>query len=107
MNIRFSAFFIFPVFLFIVSTGYAQNLPAADWLVNPVKQRARVYTANNNTQIILDNGLVRRVFSLENNVACISYENLGNGQQLLRAIKPEASVTINGKTYYVGGVYGQ
>jgi hypothetical protein len=30
-----------------------------------------------------------------------------NGQQLLRALKPEAIVVINGKEYNVGGLYGQ
>lgn len=29
------------------------------------------------------------------------------GQQLLRAVMPEAIVNINGKEYNVGGLYGQ
>ncbi|MGC4089379.1 MAG: hypothetical protein QM756_16120 [Polyangiaceae bacterium] len=32
---------------------------------------------------------------------------MSNGQQLLRAVKPEASITIDGKIYNVGGLYGQ
>ncbi len=35
------------------------------------------------------------------------YKNIANGQQLLRAVRPEAWLTINGKEYNVGGLYGQ
>jgi len=44
---------------------------------------------------------------LQPNVACIDYENMSNGQQLLRAIKPEAEIIIDGINYKVGGLYGQ
>ena len=44
---------------------------------------------------------------MEPNVTCIDYKNLSNGQQLLRAAKAEARLTINGKDYNVGGLYGQ
>ena len=32
---------------------------------------------------------------------------MSNGQQLLRAIKPEAEITIDGNSYNIGGLYGQ
>jgi hypothetical protein len=57
--------------------------------------------------IVLDNGLVRRTFRVKPNLACIDYSNLSNGQQLLRAVKPEARVVIDGKEYAVGGLEGQ
>ena len=56
---------------------------------------------------MLYNGLVKRVFRISPNVACIDYKNLSNGQQLLRAVKAEARLTIDGKDYNVGGLYGQ
>ncbi|MCU7548799.1 alpha-galactosidase [Chitinophagaceae bacterium LB-8] len=77
----------------------------SDWLVDPVAKKATIYTEGKN--IILDNGLVKRVFRLQPNVACIDYLNLSNGQQLLRAVKPEAKITINGKEYNIGGLHGQ
>ncbi len=83
------------------------NDAVADWLVTPVKQKAAVYRANEGKDLVLYNGLVKRVFRLSPNVACTHYQNLSNGQQLLRAVKPEARLTINGKEYNVGGLYGQ
>jgi hypothetical protein len=55
----------------------------------------------------MSNGLVKRVFRLKPDLACIEYKNLTNGQQLLRAVKPEARVVLNGVAYNVGGLYGQ
>lgn len=83
------------------------TLTKTDWLITPVQQKAQVYTDAESKQIILYNGLVKRAFALQQNVACIDYKNMSNGQQLLRAIKPEAVVTINNVTYNVGGLYGQ
>jgi hypothetical protein len=77
----------------------------SDWLVTPIKQNATIITEGKN--IILDNGLVKRVFRITPNVACIDYTNLANGQQLLRAVKPEAKIVIDGKEYAIGGLKGQ
>lgn len=77
----------------------------SDWLLSPVTQRASVEEKGNT--ITLNNGLVRRTFAKAGNLACIDYTNLANNQQLLRSIKPEAKITINGKEYNVGGLRGQ
>ncbi len=84
-----------------------QGQIAGDWLIKPIKDRAQVLVSRDQKNITLNNGLVKRVFRIQPNVACIDYENLSNGQQLLRAIKPEASVTIDGRVYNIGGLYGQ
>ena len=78
-----------------------------DWLVKPVSSRAEVYQSKDKKNLILFNGLVKRVFRITPNAACIDYTNMTNGQQLLRAIKPEAQIILNGKTYDVGGLKGQ
>jgi hypothetical protein len=84
-----------------------ENIYKEDWLVNPVISKAQVYKNEDGKNIILYNGLVKRTFRIQPNVACIDYKNLSNGQQLLRAIKPEAKLTINNKEYNVGGLHGQ
>ena len=76
-----------------------------DWLVYPVKQKAEVIEQGN--LIALSNGLVKRVFVKAANIACIDYTNLGNGQQLLRTVKPEAKIVIDNITYNIGGLTGQ
>lgn len=76
-----------------------------DWLVTPTQQKAEVITYDN--KVLIYNGLIKRVFQISPNVACIDYKNLTSGQQLLRAIKPEAKIIIDNKTYNVGGLNGQ
>lgn len=83
------------------------NLPIRDWLVQPVKTNAAIYVSPDKKDLILYNGLVKRSFRLSPNAVCTEYKNMMNGQQILRAIKPEASLTLNGKEYKVGGLYGQ
>jgi len=80
---------------------------SGDWLVKPVISRAEVYQSQDKKNLILFNGLVKRVFRITPNVACIDYTNMTNGQQLLRAIKPEAQIILDGKIYNIGGLKGQ
>src|SRR5258708_291316 len=67
----------------------------SDWLVTPVKIKAQVYRNSNGNELVLYNGLVKRTFRIAPNVACIDYQNLTTGRQLLRAVKAEARLTIN------------
>lgn len=95
--------------LFVTTTLlHAQNQEtrfAKDWLVTVPTQKAAVII--NGNDITLNNGLVKRAFVIAPNVACVDYSNLTNGQQLLRAVKPEAKITIDDKEYNVGGLIGQ
>lgn len=81
--------------------------PPADWLVHPINIKAAVYKTANKKNIVLYNGLVRRTFRISPNVACIDYKNLSSGQQLIRSVKPEARIIIEGKQYDIGGLKGQ
>jgi hypothetical protein len=78
-----------------------------DWLVKKISAQAEIYQSADHKDIILDNGLLKRSFRLQPNLACTDFSNLSNGQQLLRAVSAEARLTINGKNYNVGGLYGQ
>jgi hypothetical protein len=110
-------FFALSILLLCNPCSYAQQKPTPwpsdmkpfgkDWLVQPVNIKADVYISQDGKDIILYNGLVKRVFRIKPNVACIEYTNLANGQQLLRAVKPEAVIRINGEDHNVGGLYGQ
>ncbi len=79
----------------------------ADWLVSATTEKAGIYQTADGKDIILYNGLVKRVFRITPDVACIDYMNMSNKQQVLRAVKPEARVTLNDREYNVGGLYGQ
>ena len=79
----------------------------ADWLVKPIAQKAEIYRSADGKDIILYNGLLKRVFRVAPGVACTDFKNLANGQQLLRALSPEALLTVDGKVRPVGGLKGQ
>ncbi|TKC09191.1 alpha-galactosidase [Pedobacter frigoris] len=85
----------------------AQPQIKQDWLLKSSAYEAEWIQYTDKQEFSLDNGLVRRTFKLQPNLACIDYVNLSNGQQLLRSIKPEARININGKDYNVGGLKGQ
>jgi len=103
---KLNLFFLIVMSIVQLQAQSRYDKPASgDWLVTPVTQKAEVITEGKN--IILYNGLVKRVFRIEPNVVCIDYKNLSNGQQLLRAVKPEAKIVVNGKMYNIGGLMGQ
>lgn len=89
------------------------TLPPAnggDWLVTPTTRTAGVFAGAHPGEIALDNGLIRRTFRLDaagGVGACVSFEDLRDGRQLLRAVRPEAEVTLDGKETPVGGLVGQ
>lgn len=78
-----------------------------DWLVHPSSRKATVYRTTDGRSIVLFNGWLRRRFLIEPGLACVDFQNVATGQQLLRAVRPEARLTIDGKTYDVGGLTGQ
>lgn len=83
------------------------SIATPDWLIDPSPYQARLIPADRGRQIELSNGLLRRVFRLEPNAATVGLDNLVNGQALLRGVKPEAYVEIDGTRYEIGGLKGQ
>ncbi|HTJ14536.1 MAG TPA: hypothetical protein VL547_21000 [Dinghuibacter sp.] len=79
--------------------------PRPDWLVGDLPHPAAI--RQDGAEVILDNGLVQRRIRLTPNAATVGYLNETSGEQLLRAVTPEARVTLDGKTYAIGGLYGQ
>src|SRR5690349_4239880 len=76
-----------------------RNAMPGDWLVERSGAKATIVAESNSKDIILTNGLLKRSFRLSPNVACIDYSNMVTGQQLLRAVMPEAVIIIDGKEY--------
>lgn len=86
-------------------TGLNTHAGSKDWLIDGSAYRARVST--NASELVLENGLVRRVIRLAPNAATVAYENLMTGESVIRAVRPEASVELDGVKYDVGGLTGQ
>jgi len=78
---------------------------ATDWLIDPSPFRATI--ATNDNQVVLENGLVRRVFKLTPDAATVAFDDLMTGQSILRSVRPEAQVWLDGKKFDVGGLIGQ
>ncbi len=79
----------------------------ADWLVHSIDRAAGVFRGGRDDEVVLDNGLVRRTFRLSPNATTVAYDNLMTGASIIRGIKPEAVVVLDGKEYAVGGLVGQ
>ena len=77
-----------------------------DWLVVSSPEKTGVYT-NSHDHLVLSNGLISRVFDVKKGGATIGMENLMTGENMLRSIRPEAEVTIDGIKLPVGGLIGQ
>ena len=84
-----------------------KQLAVKDWLLSNQSFHAKVLPSADAKEIVLENGLVQRVFRNQGTIACISYQNLINGQEIIRAISPEAIVMVNGQSLPIGGWLGQ
>ncbi len=78
-----------------------------DWLVDRVRRPAQVFHSEGGNELILSNGLISRTWRLSPNAACIGFDNLMTGEAMLRGVKPEAIVEIDGERFEVGGLKGQ
>jgi hypothetical protein len=76
-----------------------------DWLIDNRNFTAEV--KENGKDLTLSNGLAARTFRIEPNLATTGLYQLTTKQNYLRAVRPEAVLTIDGKKYNVGGLYGQ
>src|ERR1019366_9386951 len=78
-----------------------------DWLLDPSTFKAQVARSADGKDVVLDNGLVRRVIRLAPNATTVSFENLMTGESIIRAVRPEARVVLDGVRYDIGGLAGQ
>lgn len=84
----------------------AKTFPG-DFLTERVNTEAKLYRGPGEKEITLHNGLVQRTFRFSPSCATVALKNLKTGEALIRSVKPEALLTINGKEYQVGGLDGQ
>jgi hypothetical protein len=79
---------------------------SSDWLLNGKAFPARIIRTNGR-EIALTNGLVSRVFRTAPNAATVAFDDVVNGQSLLRSVRPEATIKIDEIEMAVGGLAGQ
>lgn len=83
------------------------ELPRLDYLIAAEGFQAVLGRNAAGDELILDNGLIRRTWRVSPNAACVGFDNLMSGQALLRSVRPEARVSLDGVAYDVGGLLGQ
>ncbi|MBL0157829.1 MAG: alpha-galactosidase [Bryobacterales bacterium] len=94
------------ILLFVLTAGLSAA-PQPDWLVQSVPTRAGVTPAADGRSVTLTNGLISRRWSVRPDCATIAYDNLSSGASLIRGVKPEAVLTLDGVETPVGGLTGQ
>ncbi len=92
--------------IILAAAGCTRNrFGKADWLIDNSQFRSEI--TEDKGYVTISNGLVSRTFSLSPDGATTGFMNLMTGSGLIRAIKPEAEITVNGKALRVGGLTGQ
>ncbi len=98
-----------------LSSQGLSNLPAEpkqaqedkDWLLAPSRFKAAIYRSADGKSLVLNNGLIRRELRISPNAATVALDNLMTGESVIRGVKPEARITIDGTKIDVGGLRGQ
>jgi hypothetical protein len=96
-----------PVFAWAVSLFLSTSGLAKDWLIDPEPFGSKAVMSSDGSTLELANGLVRRVIRLQPNAATVQFENAMTGESLIRSVRAEARLQLNGKSFDVGGLVGQ
>jgi hypothetical protein len=96
---------IITILTLLLSGNTAGQSP--DWLLDNESYKAIGNYNQQENQIQLTNGLIGRTFKLSPNVATVGFDNLMTGETILRGVKPEGRVKIDGINFYVGVLEGQ
>ncbi|MEY2949516.1 MAG: hypothetical protein RLZZ248_717 [Bacteroidota bacterium] len=76
-----------------------------DWLIEIPKEKATVKILEG--RVVMQNAFIQRSILTSPNAATMEYRHRQTGESFLRALRPEANVTINGTSYAIGGLQGQ
>lgn len=98
---------IFLIFSLVCASLNVFAQQRSDWLIDNRGFVAKTEESTDGKRISIGNGLLRRTFRVKDGIACVGFENMTTAEQLLRAVKPEARITLNGTDYTIGGLIGQ
>lgn len=90
----------------LLHNGY-ENGVGEDWLINSPKETASIFRNGAMNELTLSNGIISRTLRLSPNAATTSLKVLNSQKEHIRAVKPEAIISINGFRVNVGGLDGQ
>ncbi len=84
-----------------------ETMLPTDWLLDASSYKARITRRAGGKDIVLSNGLLRRVFRLTPNAATVALDNMMTGESVLRSIRPEAKLTVDDYALSAGGLHEQ
>lgn len=94
--------------LCMVPIAAAQSyLSGSDWLITPSGQSVELVENQDGDGLTLTNGLITRTFRLAPNAATVGFDNLITDASMLRSVRPEARIQLDGVWYDIGGLVGQ
>lgn len=80
---------------------------AEDWLISEIQNQTVIHKNSTSHEVVLSNGLAERRWRIKPNLATVEWKRQDTEQSILRGIRPEGSVTLNGIPFPVGGISGQ
>ena len=89
----------------ISAISYVPSEPTGDWLIGSKPFKASIEASQD--KVVLSNGLLRRTIKLNPNAVTVELTNLTTGQNMVRSVRPEATMNLDGKLYPIGGLVGQ
>ncbi len=98
---------VFLLAVFATNAAFADSGAKKDWLLDPTGFKAQVEFDDAKKEWRLSNGIIERRIVVEPSAATVSFKNLTTGEELIRAVGPEARVVIDGTPYPIGGLTGQ
>ncbi|NND06387.1 MAG: hypothetical protein HKN87_08400 [Saprospiraceae bacterium] len=78
-----------------------------DWLIQIPETPTAVFRNEAMNEITLSNGIISRTFRLFPNAATTSLKVLQTQKEHIRAVKPEAVISVDGMRLDIGGLVGQ
>ena len=104
----FSGFLLWLILTWTIQADRPANYQLDhDWLISPQPFQTTLTADKEKGTIKLDNGLIRRVWQLAPNAATIALDNLMTGESMLRSVRPEAMIELDGQSIAIGGLSGQ
>ena len=100
MNHKFSILLILLIFFAFTSECMSQienTNQQNDWLIKGDQYISKVILSSNGKDLLISNGIVEKSFRITPNFAGTAIKNLVSGQNYLRAVRPEAQITVNGQ----------
>ena len=100
---------LFPIaFILILSScGRREDDSRFDWLLDASGSEAFIKASEDGRTLTIGNAMLSRTFTLSPSLSTVSLLNRMTGEEMVRAVSPEGTLTIDGREYSIGGLDGQ